>query len=607
MKTYYTILILAGCVIASSLNAQTNIRAQTAKKDTLIQRDLVLEKEYQPTIESTEKILSSPDIETFSMVKQPLDFSITESPTTIVGDYNPLPAAGVKTTFPASEEFGYVRLGIGGHRTFLADAQVNFLRQNKQSLDVNFQNRSVFGDLTNIAGETKRSYFNNNKLLASYKLHLTNTELGADVCEKYNAWNYYGTWRTFSLPGNALSIPSSQWSSDTKIGFNIKSKDIGQPFSYIIHAESHLFRLGKGVTSETIPTDEKGGREKEFSINAALNYDLNMLFHLGLDAKMRNFTYRAPVSWPADETVSYDENNINNDFEDRRWFEFNPYAKMTYKKWVLTGGLKFAIPSLESERVKANITASASTALGNRAVFHARLDGGVQPQSYREGLEMNPYLDPAIRLKTAWKVLDLSADIEYKPLPGLRVTPMVGYDVTKDAPFFYNGFPDPTEGVNDTYGNLFSVKYMTSNRLKLGMHGLYSFRSLLTVQGELKFNRYLNFSSTNDINDLLKDCGRKAWYKPGFEIRLRADISPVEKLNLFLDYQLEAQRYAADKNHFCKKLGNINDLNIGANYKLTKDVGIFLHLNNMLDQRYEVWNTYAVHGFTAVVGGSVMF
>ncbi|MFA7044211.1 MAG: hypothetical protein WC186_07690 [Bacteroidales bacterium] len=607
MKTYYTILILAGCVMASTLNAQTKKRTQTAKKDTLIQRDLVLEKEYQPTVESAEKILSSPDIETISIVKQPLDFSITESPTTIVGDYNPLPAAGVQTTFPASEEFGYVRLGIGSHRTFVADAQVNLLRQNKQSLDVNFQNRSVFGDLTNTAGETKRSYFNNNKLLASYKLHLTNTELGADVSEKYNAWNYYGTWRTVSLPENALSIPGGQWSSDAKIGFDIKSKDIGQPFSYVIHAESHLFRLGRGVTSGTTPTDEKGGREKEFSVKAALNYDLNKLFHLGLDAKMRNFTYRAPVSWPADEIVAYNANDINHNFADRRWFEFNPYAKMTYKKWVLAGGFKFAIPSLESERVKANITASASTALGNKAVFHARLDGGVQPQSYREGIEMNPYIDPAIRLKTAWKVIDLSADIEYKPLPGLRVTPLVGYDVTKDAPFFYNGFPTSTEGVNNAYGNLFSVKYMTSNRLKLGVHGLYSFRSLLTVLGELNFNRYLNFSSADNINDLLKDCGRKAWYKPGFEMRLRADISPVEKLNLFLDYQLEAQRYAADKNDFCKKLGDINDLNIGANYKLTKDVGVFLHLNNMLDQRYEVWNAYAVHGFTAIVGGSVMF
>lgn len=596
MRNYYTILIIAGCTFTATLNAQTAKRTQSAKKDTLIQRDLVLEKEYQPTVGPAEKIAASPDLETKDIAKQPLAFSITESPTTIQGDYNPLPAAGVKMTFPASNEFGYIRLGVGSHRSFLGDAQINLLRQSKQSLDFTFQNRSIFGDLTNSAGETRRSYSNNNALTASYKLHLTNTEIDASLSERYNAWNYYGTWRTDTLPSDALSVPGGQWSSDSKFGFGIKSKNLGQPFSYIIVTESHLFRLGRGVTSAGIPADEKGGREKEFNAKAALNYDLTNVFHLGIDAKMRNFTYRSPVSWLTNE----------NNFADRRWFEFNPYAKMTYKKWMLAAGVKMSIPTLESERVKANITASASTALGDKAVFNAKLDGGVQPLSYREGLEMNPYLDPSIRLKSSWKLIDLSAGIDYRPSRNLRLSPVVSYDVTKDMPFFYNGYPT-ADSVNNTYGNLFSAKYMNSNRFRLGVNGLYSYRSLLTVLGEVNFNHYLNYSETDAVDVLLKANGRKAWYKPGFEMRLRADITPFEQLNLFFDYKMEGQRYAADATTFCKKLDDISDLTIGANYKLTRDVGLFLHLNNLLDQRYEVWNAYTVHGFAAVIGGSVTF
>ncbi|MDD4922356.1 MAG: hypothetical protein PHS30_07755 [Bacteroidales bacterium] len=599
MKTLYSILIISGGLLTANLNAQT------AKKDTLIQRDLILEKEYQPTVESAEKIQVSPEIEIKTIAKRPLDFSITESPTTIQGDYNPLPAAGVQMTFPASNKLGYIRLGVGSHRSFVGDAQVNLLRKAKQTLDFSFQNRSIFGDLTNPAGETNRSYSNKNKFLASYKLHRDNTEIDADFAEQYKTWNYYGTWRTDSLPAEALSIPGKQWSSDTRFGFGIKSKNLGQPFSYIIHADAHLFRLGRGITSAASPAEEKGGREKEFKINAALNYDLSPVFKLGLDAIMRNFTYRAPVSWPADETNTYNADLISKNFADRHWFEFSPYARMTYKKWILTAGLKLSIPTLESERVKANIIASASKALGDKAVFNAKLDGGAQPLSYREGLEMNPYLDPSIRLSSSWKVIDLSAQIDYRPFQSLRLTPVLGYDVTKNAPFFYNGLSG--EGVNNAYGNLFSVKYMTSNRLRFGVNGLYSFRSLLTILGEININRYLNFSETDDINNQLKDSGRKAWYKPGFEMRLRADVNPIEEVNLFLDYRMEALRYAADNNSFCKKLDDICDLTLGANYKLTKDVGLFLHLNNLLDQRYEVWNAYTVHGFTAVLGGSVSF
>jgi len=598
MKTY-TILALAGCMFTASLNAQTAKKKQTASKDTLIQRDLIMEKEYQPSVGPAEKLQVSPDLEKIVIDKQPLAFSIVESPTTIQGDYNPLPAAGIQMTYPASDQFGYVRIGVGSHRTFLGDAQINLLRQTNQTLDFNFQHRSVFGDLINSANELKRAYINKNNFIASYKLHLENTEIDANVSEKYQAWNYYGTWRTDSLPANAFSISGNQWSSDSKFGLGIKSRNLGQPFSYAINAEGHLFRLGRGVGV----SNEIGGLEKEFSMKAVLNYDLNEFFHLDLDAKMRNFTYRSPISQPMDEAVSLGQ--VGESFVDRRWFEFAPYGRMTYKKWIIAAGIKLSIPTLETERVKPNIIASATTALGNKASFIVKLDGGVQPFSYREGIEMNPYLDPAIRLKSSWKVIDLSGQIDYRPFSSLRLSPVVGYDVTKDMPFFFNAFV--TNGINKAYGSLFDVKYMTSNRFRLGLNGLYSFRSLLTIQGEVNYNHYLNFSQTNAIDDLLKANGRKAWYKPGLDMRLRADFTPFEALNLFFDYRIEALRFAATTTSFCDQLQDINDLSIGANYKLTKDVGIFLHINNFLDQRYEVWNGYSDHGFTAMIGGSVKF
>lgn len=595
MKTY-TILVLAGCISTATLNAQTAKKTPTAKKDTLIQRDLVMEKEYQPTVGTAEKLAVLPEIETQEVDKQPLAFSISESPTTVVGDYNPLPAAGIHITYPASNQFGYVRLGVGSHRSFLGDAQINLIRQSKQALDINFQHRSVFGDLTNSANELKRSYLNKNNLVVTYKLHRENNEIDAKLAEIYNAWNYYGTWKTDPLETGSLSVPGGQWSSDSQFGFGIKSKDLGQSFSYALHAEGHHFRLGRGVNQAGASSDEKGGREKELSLKGSLNYDLNTLFHLGLDAKIRNLSYRAPISLGTTTT----------DFTDRHWFEFAPFARMTYKKWMLAAGLKLSIPTLENERVKANIIASASTALGEKTIFSAKLDGGVEPLSYREGLEMNPYLDPAIRLKSSWKVFDLSAKIDYRPSQNLRLSPVVGYDITKDAAFFYNGYPNGSD-INNAFGNIFGVKYMTSNRFKMGVNGLYSYHTLLTILGELNYNQYLNFSSTDAVDDQLKANGRKAWYRPGVEMRLRADVSPNEKLNIFFDYKMEALRYAADNTDFCKKLDDISDLSLGANYKLTKDVGVFLHLNNLLDQRYEVWNAYPVHGFTAIIGGSVTF
>jgi len=219
---------------------------------------------------------------------------------------------------------------------------------------------------------------------------------------------------------------------------------------------------------------------------------------------------------------------------------------------------------------------------------------------------MNPYLDPSIRLKSAWKVIDLSGQIDYRPFTSLRLSPAAGYDITKDMPAFFNAYPT-AEGVNDFYGNLFDVKYMNSNRFWIGMNALYAFRSFLTFQGEVYYNQFVNFSSDNTVNNLLKENGHRAWNRPGLQTRLRADYTPIDELNLFVDYKVEAMRYTATSTNFSEAMDPINDLSLGANFKLTKDVGVFLHVNNLLDQRYEVWNGYAVHGFTAMIGGSVKF
>lgn len=598
------ILLLGMCCICLTLSAQK------AKKDTLIQRNPGLEKEYQPIDDTAEKILQLPDIEKSSIEKQPFEFSTIESPIAVRGDYTPLPAAGLKATFPSSDQLGYVRLGVGGHRSFLGDAQVNLLRESKQSLDICFLHRSIFGDIVIPSGESQKAYTNNNFLLATYKLYLDNSEINASFSEKYNAWNYYGTWRTDSLGSNALNVPDSQWSSDSKFGFGIKSKDLGQQFSYIVNAEGHLFKLGNGVSSPTSgPGGTKGGFENEFAVKAVINYDLSNLIHVGINGQMRSFSYSSPVSYPANETLAYNANNINNDFENRRWFEFSPYAKMTYKRWLLSAGIKMSVPSLVNERVKGNLIASASTALGPKAEFRAVLDGGVHPLSYREGFEMNPYLDPSIRLKSSWTPIDLSAIIDYRPSRNLRISPVVRYDITTDMPFFYNGYPTvagSTEGINNTYGRLFSVMYMNSNRLRIGVNGLYSLGAI-TILGEAYSNSYLNFSKTDAIDKLLAANGRKAWNRPGIEMHLRADFSLDEKTNLFVDYKMEAFRYTADATDFCKQMGDMHLVNIGANYQLTKEVSIFLHVDNLLDQRYEVWDAYQVHGFTAAIGGAVSF
>lgn len=608
MRTY-TILALAGSLFLASLTATaakaTKPKATPVVKDSIPYSNGSVDKKFQPILEPVERIRVLPSLETLTETKQPMIFSIVESPASLAGEYNPLPAAGIQQEFPSAKQLGYVRLGVGNHRSFLGDIQLNLLRAPTHSFDLNFLHRSVFGEVLFPSGEIDEAYRADNHFVMNYRASMGKTVFEASLGERFNFWNMYGKWAATGV--DTLQTPGKQWSTDGYFTVGLKSKDLENPISWSVKSEGHLFRLGNGVSSSTnIPTESKGGAEREIKLLGSVNYEMNNRLRLGVEAKIRNYRYRLPISYDIDATNQAIAPSLTHEFENRDYLELAPNATFFYKNWMFKGGVKLSIPSLISESVRPNLIASAITPLGRKTVFRLSLDGGVEPLSYREGIALNPWLDPAIRLRSTWKPFALITGLDFRPMSNLRISTDIGLSTTMDAPFFTNALPG-TAGVNNACGHLFTVEYMNSTLAYVEVNGHYSVENLLTILGSLRYNTYSNQSDNVAVDALLAANGRKAWYKPGVEARLRGDVRVVDKLTIFADYRLEAMRYAPTGTAFSAKLDAINDLSLGANFKMSKEVGIFMHVNNLLDQRYQVYYGYPVHGFTAVVGGSVSF
>lgn len=584
--------------------------AQTAKKDT-IQRDLILEREYKPEVDSKEKIIVLPEPEGFTLEKRNSDFYLTGKPSNVKGEYLPLPAPGVKSEFPSQNKLGFLRIGAGSKLAFIGDGQLNFLRSKKHSLDLRLMHNSVFGEMTNSMGVKDRAMMNKNRLMVNYKLNLPEHELKVSLSEKYNSWNYYGTWKTpIMLPDTTISYPelaNTQWSSDLKYSLGFSSRKAQSIFNWNLGLEGHFFRLGRGIQHATMPADaNKGGKEKEILAFGDIRLDLSDKFHLGVKGNIRRFSYRKPVSYYLNEDYINNPLNYANSFASQSLVELNPFVGFNVKKWDITAGLNISVPSFEDERVKYNLKASAVAPIGDRLLLKADLDGGVVTTSYREGFELNPYLDPHVRINSYYKPLDLKVGVEYRPLKSLRLNAFGGYERSNDKPFFYNGLPFE-DFINRAYGSIFGVMYMNSNKFSGGANILYNVKDKLSLSGEVKYNHYANFSKDDAIDLMLKGVSRKAWYSPGLEMRYRLDFSPVDFITVFADYQLSALRYSADTNSFASKMNNIHDLSVGASWNINKDVTLFVQVNNVLDQRFELWNSYKAHGMSAVIGGSVSF
>jgi len=596
----YSSLLLA-LLCSGTLSAQTS-------QDTLIQRDLILEKDYVPAIESSDKLLILPEPEPVNQEKRSADFSLMGSPAPLKGIYRPLPAPVLNTEYPASKKWSYFSFAGGSKTAFLGDAQVNLLRQSKQTMDIRLLHRSIFGDITNSMNETKRSFMNQNRLMANYTLHLPGHELKVGLGQRYNAWNYYGLWKTRSDPAsvNEVTTPDNQWLSDSEFAINLGSKQTKQAFSYKVGLNGHLFYLGKGINAPGTTNKTKGAREGTFTINGALAYQLSDNLATGVNAGLTTLSYREPVTYTLSQTHYDNPSSTAHFFEKQNWLEVNPFARFTWKQWKLSAGLNVAVPSLENERVKWAPNLSGSTSLSDKAAFRVSLDGGILLGTYREGLDRNPYLDPYLKLKTAYQPINLQAAIDWRPIKDLRLTPRIGYSRTNDKAFFYNALPGGTDRINHAYGQLFSVLYMNENRLSIGSEAYYNFRSKLRFFAEAHYNQYINYSDDAGIDSQLAG-HRKAWYQPGVDARFRLDASPFKQLSLFADYQIMAMRYASTSTEFMHRMDDIHDLSLGASWQLGNNVQLFVRLNNLLDQRYEVWNAYKVHGLSALIGGYVTF
>jgi outer membrane receptor protein involved in Fe transport len=56
-----------------------------------------------------------------------------------------------------------------------------------------------------------------------------------------------------------------------------------------------------------------------------------------------------------------------------------------------------------------------------------------------------------------------------------------------------------------------------------------------------------------------------------------------------------------------EKLPVIADINIGADYRISKDFSAFIDLNNLTNQTYQRWFNYPTYGFNVIAGVTFIF
>jgi len=155
--------------------------------------------------------------------------------------------------------------------------------------------------------------------------------------------------------------------------------------------------------------------------------------------------------------------------------------------------------------------------------------------------------------------------------------------------------------VNDTsnaLGNTFTLVFDDVSLLKGSAEFSYHMNEKFSILIRGNFYKYN------------MDTEAKPWHKPQFDLLLSGSYSIQKKILIRADIFTNGKRYAKtfDKGiEQAKQLDGFVDLNLGIEYRYTKILSAFVNFNNIISNRYFIWNNYPSQKFNFMAGLSYSF
>jgi hypothetical protein len=559
---------------------------KTVAQDTLLNREMTLEKEYNPSIESASKMNRLPQLREPQAPKSKVEFSNYSTTYEVQNNLTSLTPKALFTDLKASKYAGYASLYLSTLMDFDGDAAYRILNTGRDYLDVYFSHRS--SDSKNpslqLPGESQKFFMNDNWGGLNFSHDFGKVKLLADFKYTHSAFNYSG----LTIPNLGYYLPDPIY----KIQTHPNQTD-------------NLFEAHAGVVSET-PN--------------ALNYKVNVQY----TSFKQKYAYQAEIPGVRENRVIIDW-DLHQNYHSTSGFGFSGYYK-TYKyssenfrNYGNNDNLMiYSVLSLnpyyyvEGDHFDLMLGLRADFELGGRKkfviapnirfnynpsdafTFYALALGGWNDNSNYNMFSENRYVFPLQRVLDSRTYLDGTAGLSYLPVSNISLDVFAGYKITKDEHFFNAPFDM----------GMLVADYGTANVAKIGARINYALQDLLDINVN---GAFYNWDVTGiDGNEI------EAWHKPQFE--LGTDVyfhTPPIPLRVDLGFKglfgrkMNDPLYTGSSTYF--KMKNVYDLSVKTSYAFTPYFSAYLSTNNLLFQKYDIWYGYPAQKFNIMGGISLMF
>lgn len=570
-------------IIIAVLMLSAGSFAQTA--DSLLRRQMELERDFNPTLLDADKINSLPALREPSVQKANTNYSTWAGRTTPPLEIALSNPGNRMTEIPYSLKKGYLSFNAGNYVNLDGEFAYRLVENEKNNLTFSFLHNSTNGDIKYIQqvdDRENKAQFMDNKGGLGYQHRADALTVKMEISYLHSLFNYYGN--RFNQPALYENEKQRLGVFDAKVG--------------IVSHESDLLNYRGYVNLRNFSTkyggllDQKGIKGNE--ISAVVGFDKpfrESQSKIGIDGKIFSTLY------------SGDKNEFN-DVENYFLINAAPYVSFGSSNNFARLGADILFLNYDGTKLRVAPHVKAQWGITDHSSLYATIHGGYRNNTFLEMTQESRYIRPYGSVKPSFSIVDIEAGVKIGEASGFRFDIFGGYKKTDDEHFLVLNGQDIIGGdAAGPHREALKPFYADLSHAHIGGMIQSNIWSPLDISLRVKKNFYsLDNASFNEMPIE----NPEAYNKPGLEMDLRATLSLSNSLKITANYYYAGDRWSYYENKNVE-MDNINDLNAGAIYRVNDFFSINLRANNLLSQKYDIWYGHPAQGLNASGGFTFRF